>query len=230
MRPSIRTAAPARALAALLLAPRLRSLLAPLLTLPLVACSLSPRPDTSRYFTLPEPAAEAGAPAGRGAPPATGLPQAAVPTFGLGPVGWPAYLSRPEVATRVSATEVAYAGNDRWAGPLDELTLGVLATELRARVPARDVVHWPWPLASPPAVAATVEFVRFEADRSGGATLVARWTVTVPGGPPVSGETRASEPGTPGDVAGSVATQGRLIGRLADDLAAAARPPPASGR
>ena len=88
-------------------------------------------------------------------------------------------------------------------------------------------MRWPWPLGAPPDVAASVEFLRFEADAAGGATLHARWTVTARGRPPVTGETRLHEGGAAGDVPGSVAALGRALGRLAADLAAAAR---AAGR
>jgi uncharacterized lipoprotein YmbA len=170
---------------------------------------LGPRVDASRYFTLPS----AGAPS-------AGTPIASV---GLGPVTLPPYLSRPEMATRVGPEQVAYAANDRWAAPLEELTVLALSEELRARLPAREVLRWPWPLGAPPELAATVEFLQFEADAAGGATLQARWTVTARGRPPVSGVTRLHEKGAPGDAPGSVAALGRALGALASDLAAAAR-------
>jgi uncharacterized lipoprotein YmbA len=180
-----------------------------LAALALLPSCLGPRTDSSRYFTLPP----AGTPSGG----------AAVASVGLGPVNLPPYLSRPEVATRLGPEQVAYAGNDRWAAPLDELTARALSEELRARLPAREVVRWPWPVGAPPDVAATVEFLRFEADAAGGATLQARWTVSRRGGAPVTGETRLHEAGAAGDVPGSVAALGRALGALAADLAAAAR-------
>ena len=181
----------------------------------LPAC-LGPRTDSSRYFTLPS----AGAPS-------AGAPSAgtAVDSVGIGPVTLPPYLSRPEMATRVGPEQVAYAANDRWAAPLEELTVLALQEELRARLPAREILHWPWPLVDPPELAATVEFLRFEADAAGGATLQARWTVTARGRAPVSGETLRQEKGAPGDVPGSVAALGKGLRALASDLAAAARPP-----
>jgi uncharacterized protein len=171
------------------------------------AC-LTPRTDASRYFTFPP----AGAPA----------PGPAMAAAGLGPVTLPPWLARPEVAVRVSPEEVAYAPDDRWAAPLEDLVAGALAEELRARLPAREILRWPWPLGAPPGVAVAVEFLRLEADAAGGATLEARWTVTPRGRPPVPGETRVREPGPKGDVPASVAALGRALGRLAADLATAA--------
>ena len=186
----------------------MRTTIAVLAALLLPAC-LGPRVDGSRYFTLPV----AGAAATR----------TPVGSVGLGPVTLPPYLSRPEVATRLGPEQIAYSANDRWAAPLEDLAVGALGEELRARLPAREVLRWPWPLGSPPDVAASVEFLRFEGDAAGGATVQARWTVSAPGRKPVAGETRVHENGSPGDVPGSVAALGRALGVLAADLAAAAR-------
>ena len=172
---------------------------------------LGPRTETSRYYTLPadRPAAVATA------PPVTSL--------GLGPVTLPPYLSRPEFATRLGPERITFASSDRWAAPLDELVARALAENLRAWLPAQEVVRWPWPLGTPPEVSASVDFLRFEADADGGATLEARWTISARGRPPVPGATRVRESGAPGDAAGSVAALGRALGQLARDLAASAR-------
>ena len=189
----------------------MRSAIAVLAALSVLPACLGPRVDSSRYFTLP----------------AAGVPGAGVPvgSVGLGPVILPPYLARPEVATRLGPEQIAYSANDRWAGPLDELAVRALSEELRARLPAREVLRWPWPLGAPPDVTASVEFLRFEADAAGGATIHARWTVSARGRPPAAGETRLHEGGAPGDVPGSVAALGRALGALAADVAAAARAP-----
>ena len=189
----------------------MRATAAVLAALSVLPACLGPRTDTARYFTLP--------PAG---PASTAM---AVPSLGLGPIVLPPYLSRPEVATRLGPEQVAFSANDRWAAPLEELAVQALGEELRARLPAREVLRWPWPLGNPPEVAVAVEILRFEADAAGGGTVQARWTVTRRGNPPVRGETRVQEPGKPGDVPGSVAALGRGLGVLAADLAAAARGP-----
>lgn len=178
----------------------------------LPAC-LGPRVDGSRYFTLDAPGASAGA------APAAGTP---VAVLGLGPVTLPPYLSRPEVATRIGPEQLSYSSADRWAAPLEDLVAAALGEELRARLPAREVVRWPWPLGVPPDVSASVEFLRFEADAAGGATLHARWTVTARGKPPMTGETRLHEGGAAGDVPGSVAAMGRALSALAGQLAGVA--------
>jgi hypothetical protein len=178
----------------------------------LPAC-LGPRTETSRYYTLPTD---------RPTSVATAAPAA---SLGLGPVTLPPYLSRPEIATRLGPEQIAYASSDRWAAPLDELVARALAEELRSGLPAGEVVRWPWPLGAPPDVSASVDLLRFEADAAGGATLEARWTVTLRGRAPVTGVTRVRERGAPGDAVGSVAVLGRALGILARDIEAAARAP-----
>lgn len=180
--------------------------------LAVVTGCLSPRTETSRYYTLPDASP----------PPAASSPVASV---GLGPVTFPPYLLRPELATRLGPERITYAASDRWAGPLDELVLRALSEELRAGLPARAVVRWPWPLGAPPEVAVSVDLLAFEADAAGGASLEARWTVTRAALPPVQGETHAREAGKAGDVAGSVSALGRALGVLAQDVSAAARAP-----
>jgi hypothetical protein len=188
----------------------MRTVLAAIVAASLLPGCLGPRPDTSRYFTLPSPS-----PATASGP--------GVASLGLGPVALPPYVARLEIASRAGPDEIRYATNDRWAAPLDEMVLRSLGDELRARVPAREVVRWPWPLQAPPEASVSVEFVRLEGDATGGATLEARWTAAVRGKAPVSGETRVKEPGQPGDTPGSVAALGRALGRLAADVAAALR-------
>jgi len=182
------------------------------LLLLLPAC-LGPRTESSRYYTLPEAAQSPTAQA-----PATGAP-----SLGLGPITLPPYLDRPELATRLGPERITYASNDRWAAPLEELLVRALAEDLRTGLPAREIVRWPWPLGSPPEVSASVDLLRFEADPAGGATLEARWVVTLRGGASVTGETRVREGGAPGDAAASVSALGRALGVLARDVAAAAR-------
>ena len=188
----------------------MRTVLAAIAAASLLPGCLGPRPDTSRYFTLPSPSP----------PTATGP---GVASLGLGPVALPPYVARLEIASRAGPDEIRYATNARWAAPLDEMVLRSLADELRARVPAREVVRWPWPLQAPPAASVAVDFLRLEVDAAGGATLEARWTATVRGRPPVSGETRVKEPGQAGDTPASVAALGRALGRLSAEVATTLR-------
>lgn len=183
--------------------------------------SLAPRPDATRYYVL---APRAAAPAAAGEP---------LPALGLGPVRLPAYLDRPELVTRRDPARLEVAGDDRWAAPLDALVAGALAEDLRAVVPAREVVAWPWPAAAPPEWSVSVDVLRFEREPDGAAVLEARWVLRRGGEAVARGLTRARErPRTPGTAA-SVEALSATLGALAGEIAAAAgarRAVPAAAR
>ncbi len=171
--------------------------------------SLGPRPAPPRYYVLE-------APAGTAEP-----ARAPVGAIGLRRVRLPPYLDRREVVTREGATEVVVASADRWAAPLDALFSGALAEDLRAAVPAREVVAEPWPAAGAPEWVVSVEVLRFEGERDGTAALEARWTVLRRGEPVREGVTAARDRGAAGDVAATAAALSRTVGALARDLAEA---------
>lgn len=138
------------------------------------SCSLlpAPQPDTTRYFIL-------SAVASRGADGGTSttgaLNQLAI---GLGPVGFPDYLARTEIVTRVSGNRLVLSSADRWAEPLDVTFKRVLAQDLTVALGGAQVTTFPWFGASPRfdyRIEPTID--RFEADAQGLAHLGARWTI-----------------------------------------------------
>jgi hypothetical protein len=176
----------------------------------LVAACLEPRAVRMRFYTLPSA-------------PTSGAEGRPLPTLGLGPVTLPAYLDRAELATRLSREQVTYSGEDRWASPLAGQVWRALADDLRARVPAGQVVAWPWPRDQVPPLGVAVEIQAFEAGPDGAAVLEARWTVTpgTGGAPLASGSVRVREEPATRDAEGSVGALGRTLGALARDVAAA---------
>jgi len=177
----------------------------------LAAACLSPRPDASRYYTL---SPEAGPSAGR----------APVAALGVGPVVLPPYLERNEFAFRVGPEQIAYASEERWAAPLSDLFVRALGEDLRALVPATQVVPWPFPRISPPDLSVAVEVLRFETDPAGVVVLQARFSLQAGAGGRVlaRGETRFREEVTPRHVGEAAAAMSRGIGALARDVAGAA--------
>lgn len=171
--------------------------------------TLGPRPERTRWYVLE---AEASAP-GSTRPP--------TPVLGVGPVRLPAHLDRPEIVTRAGPARVEVASADRWAAPLDVLFTGVLAEDLRAAVPAREVLEWPWPVSGSPEWTVSVDVLRFEGEPDGSAVLEARWAVRRGGTLAKQGVTTARERGAAPGVAATVAALSRAIGVLARDIAAA---------
>jgi uncharacterized protein len=171
--------------------------------------SLGPRPDPPRFYVLE---AEANSPE-------TGRP--AVPVFGIGPVQMPEYLDRLEIIRRAGATRLEVAAVDRWAAPLDVLFTRTLAEDLRAAVPAREVLEWPWPVGAAPAWSVSVEVRRFEGHPDGNAVLEARWSLRNGDVLAHRGVTRARERIATSEVAATVEALSKAIGVLASDIAAA---------
>lgn len=171
--------------------------------------SLGPRPDRTRYYVLESQASSADA------------TRPALPVLGVGPVRLPAYLDRREIVTRHGPVRLDVAGGDRWAAPLDVLFASVLAEELRAAVPAREVIGEPWPVGASPEWSVSIDVLRFEGAPDGTAVLEARWTVRRRGALADRGVTSAREHGVAADMAATVAALSRTVGALARDIAAA---------
>jgi uncharacterized protein len=181
----------------------------------LAACSaiLEPRPDPSRFFTL-----SAVAESPDGATP-SGL------ALGLGPVRVPAYLDRPELATRVASSEVSFSSNERWAEPLSASLRRVLAQNLATVLGTDEVVMFPWAAGTPVDWGVTVDVIRFERTTNGQVEIAARWTVREhgTGRSRIARETRHTQhvdgTGTPA----TVDAWNTAVAALSTDIAAAVR-------
>jgi hypothetical protein len=165
--------------------------------------------DPARYYLLEPEASPAEA------------ARPVLPAFGVGPVRLPAYLDRREIVTRAGPGRLELSGADRWAAPLDLLFIGVLAEDLRAALPAREVSNWPWPLATSPDWSVSVDVQRFDGEPDGTAVLEARWTLRRGGAVATQGATVARERRAAPGLAGTVAALGKTIGVLSRDIAAA---------
>lgn len=171
--------------------------------------TLGPRTDPTRYYVLEVEAVS---------PDPT---RPAMPVLGVGPVRLPAYLDRPEIVTRVGPARLEVASVDRWAAPLDALFTSVLAEDLRAAVPARGVLGWPWPIGASPEWSVSVDVLRFEREPDGTAVLQGRWILRRGGAVANQGVTIARERGASPELAASVVALSRAVGALARDIAAA---------
>jgi len=130
----------------------------------LSGCNLpAPQADTVRHFTLSEPVDAAV------------VADAAT----VRPVQLAGHLRNRSIAVRVSANEVVYLDDARWAEPLDEAITQVLRNRLRS-VGGGSIV--------------TVHVQRCEAVRSEGNAIqvVATWTIVSPGQPVRSGSFAAT--------------------------------------
>jgi hypothetical protein len=187
-----------------------QSRLLPLLVAGSVACvSLKPQPDPSRFFVL---SSTVPAPATR---------QAGT-VVGVGPVTLPGYLQRAQVVTRDGPTAMRLSENDRWAEAFPAMTVRVLTDDLVSALGAERGVSYPWQRALAPSPVVEVEFAQFERDTSGTALLEADWRVRR-GAAAQSGHSRITEPARGPGMEESAAALSRALGRLAGEIATAAR-------
>ena len=180
----------------------------------LAACTiLAPQRDPSRFFTL-----SAVAESPDGAAP-SGV------TLGLGPVRLPAYLDRPELATRVATSEVSFSPNERWAEPLSASFRRVLAGNLATVLGTEDIVFFPWPAGTPVDWGVTVDVLRFERTTKGEVEVAARWAVRENGTGRIriARETRHTEKASADGTPAAVDAWNQAVAALSTDIAAAVR-------
>src|SRR5579864_8567616 len=136
-------------------------------------CSiLSPQPDRTKFFVLTA-VSDAGA-TGTASAAANGTSNLVI---GIGPIGFPDYLRRPEVITRTSPTTVELSDVDRWAEPLDSAFARVLSEDLSRLLGTQRIVAYPWYQSNRVDYQVECNVIHFETDSSGGSHLHAQWTI-----------------------------------------------------
>jgi len=142
--------------------------------------------------------------------------------LGLGPVKFPAYLSRLELVTRSSPNQVDLSSIDRWAEPLDKNFVGVLGQNLMTLLGAH-VTTFPWFRPTNLDYQITVDITRFDTDSHGTARVIGRYEIKEPnsGGLLNSGELDVTESAHAGEA--TAATLSRALGDVSTQLADAIR-------
>jgi len=178
---------------------------------------LDPQPDVSKFYVL---TSRTGASTAE----LNGSPSLGRPMVAVGPVRFPDYLNRSQMAARLSENEVQYSDVHRWAEPLETNFKRVLSQDLAFALGRVDVITYPY-VGRRPIYEVPLEVPRFETDESGTAHLTARWGVR-------DGKTRAglytaesqlSEPAAAPGVQASVAALSAAVTRLSEEIAAAVR-------
>ena len=134
----------------------------------LQGCSLSPRPDPTRFFDLSSIGEVAEA------------ERAASPLdvrVGVGPIRLPDHIDRPQLVTRIGPNELQISQNDRWAAPLRDDIVRTLAENIALLLGTERVRTYPWFGSWTPAYTVEVDFLRFESDTTGRAQLTAGWRI-----------------------------------------------------
>lgn len=177
-------------------------------------CSLlSPRHDPSRFYTL------AARPAGANAGSSTSSLSVVV-----GPVTFPAYLDRNEVAVRVSPSELKYALTERWAEPLVQNFTRVLIENLGRALGSERVSGIVNATTPTPDYSIEVVVVRFEAGADGKAEATVRWAVRDKARKVVRiRQSQHDRLATGASVEGGVNALSAALGDLADEIASVLR-------
>jgi uncharacterized protein len=138
-------------------------------TLLLSGCSslLAPRRDESKFYVL-SPLPESEAPAGA---------NASALAIAIGPVRFPDYLLRLQIATRANSNRINYSEFDRWAEPLETTFVRVLSQNLSILLGTSRVVEVPGFALAKYDYEIPMQVMQFECDATGTAHLAARWRV-----------------------------------------------------
>jgi uncharacterized lipoprotein YmbA len=97
--------------------------------------------------------------------------------LGIGPIKFPDYLLRPQIATYLAKNELNYDEFNRWAEPLQENYTRVLSENLSRLIPTDHIVYFPWRVTAPIDYQVTIEVIRFEQSSDNVIHLAARWSI-----------------------------------------------------
>ncbi len=98
-------------------------------------------------------------------------------TIGVGPVKIPAYLDRPEMATRSGPGSLQFADFDKWAEPLEKNLTRVIAENLAILLSTDRVGVFPWLNSAQVQYQVTVDITQLERMPDGKVILAARWNI-----------------------------------------------------
>lgn len=154
--------------------------------------------------------------------------QSAIPgqiILGVGPVEIPEYLNRPQIADRITATELSFAEYSRWAEPLERCVLRVLAENISLLLGTQHVELFPWRPSIHIDYQVRVRIARFDGTAGEGVMLVAYWSICGKDGAAALVDRKAviSEQAEGGGVAGIVQAHNRALEKLSRDIADALR-------
>ncbi len=98
---------------------------------------------------------------------------------GVGPLNLPSYLDRPQIVTRATEHQLALSEFNRWAEPLKESMLRVIAVNLSNKLESTRVFGVPRRSSGVPLeFKVEINVARFDGRLGGEVLLVARWILT----------------------------------------------------
>jgi uncharacterized lipoprotein YmbA len=136
-----------------------------LLSLALGGCSNT---APTRFYVLSAMAEQTAAEPGKGT------------AIGIGPITLPQYLNRPQIVTRLSGNQLAFAEFDQWGGDLNDNVTRALAANLSSLLETDRVSLYPWKDEAPIDYQVTIDVANFEQDVDGSSLLTAYWSIVDP--------------------------------------------------
>ena len=145
--------------------------------------------------------------------------------IGIGPVGFPEYLERPQIVSRASGNRLKLAEFDRWAEPLGESFARTLTENLSGLLATERVVLHPWKGGGPVDYRITMEVIRFDGPPGGEITLIARWALLGPDGNELAAPRRSRITASTrrAGYEGVAAAMSEAVGELSREIVAAIR-------
>ncbi|MEM5787918.1 MAG: PqiC family protein [Syntrophobacteraceae bacterium] len=145
------------------------------------------------------------------------------PVIGLGPIGIPEYLNRPQIVTTSGTSKLELAEFHRWAEPLEQNFSRVLAENLSAQLPESRIVLFPWERSTTVNFQVKVSVVNFSGESGRRAVLDVRWSLIKAG--KVSSEKHSvfEQPLKSGEIEELVMAQSRTVADLSRAVAEAIR-------
>jgi uncharacterized lipoprotein YmbA len=146
--------------------------------------------------------------------------------IGIGPVSIPDYVDRAEIVFQSAPNRFEIPPDHRWMGDVGETVTSVLATNIGHRAGTASVYSYPWSASTRPGYTIPVRIQQFHALSEGDAILEVSWEI-------LDGETREvihrgsktfTEALQEEGYVGVVAAESRLLGQLADAIAAMLQP------
>lgn len=152
------------------------------------------------------------------------------PVILVGPVRIPAYLDRPQIATRSDKNALDISEFNRWAGSLHEDIVRVLSEDLSAILAGSRMraIKWSSSYALPSKCQIPIDIIRFEGAPGGTVRLTAVWSIISDSGKTVfvTSGTEISEPVDGTDYTALVASMSRALGKMSQEIAAAVKTVP----
>jgi hypothetical protein len=97
--------------------------------------------------------------------------------IGIGPLELPAYLDRPQIVTRLSNNELNLAEFDKWAEPLRDNLIRVLAENISSLLCTEPITVFPWKSYTRIDYQVAVEIIQMDGKLGGKTSMTARWSI-----------------------------------------------------